>query len=204
MDNTKWNKKYASSGRLWPAESSDLLVRFTKSLQPGCALDIAAGEGRNAIWLAKKGWRVHAVDFSEVAVERGSRASGDMGLAIEWEVRDATRLEKKQDAYDLVYIFYLHLPFRELRKVLLRAAESLRINGKLLVVGHDISNIGRGTGGPQDPQVLYTAGSIQSAVPSLKVEVARTVYREVEHEHSGIQAGKHEKAIDCVYLGGRV
>ena len=203
MDNKKWNHKYAASERLWPEEPSAVLVDEVSGLSPGRALDIAAGEGRNAIWMAKAGWQVHALDFSDVAVARGRAFSKKAGLDIEWEVQDITTFCPAEDAYDLVYIFYLHLPWEEMSGVIRRAGQALKRMGRLLIVGHDRSNIGRGTGGPQDSEVVYTSGEILKILDFLEIERAGTICRPVEHEHSRDQSRPSEMAVDCIVLARR-
>ncbi len=63
MDHQDWNRRYAQKELVWTAEANRFLVAEASDLPPGRALDLAAGEGRNAVWLAERGWRVVAVDF---------------------------------------------------------------------------------------------------------------------------------------------
>ena len=67
MDSQGWNDRYARKDLVWSADPNALVAAETAVLSPGRALDLASGEGRNAIWLAERGWRVTAVDFSAVA-----------------------------------------------------------------------------------------------------------------------------------------
>src|SRR5665811_1004282 len=87
MDSTAWNQRYADSELVWSATPNIWVEQLTQDLPPGKALDIAAGEGRNALWLAARGWQVTAVDFSTVALQRAR------SLAEEQLGRDAIRLE---------------------------------------------------------------------------------------------------------------
>ncbi|MFE1785435.1 class I SAM-dependent methyltransferase [Streptomyces sp. NPDC059506] len=73
VDSREWDERYASRELVWGAEPNRWLVREVEDLAPGRALDLAAGEGRNALWLADRGWRVTAVDFSRTALDRGRR-----------------------------------------------------------------------------------------------------------------------------------
>ena len=70
MDANAWDERYAASDLVWSAEPNRFVAELVSPLTPGSAIDIAAGEGRNAIWMALRGWTVVATDFSEVAVER--------------------------------------------------------------------------------------------------------------------------------------
>ncbi|PLW74405.1 class I SAM-dependent methyltransferase, partial [Streptomyces sp. DJ] len=78
MDSREWDERYASRELVWGAEPNRWLVREVEDLAPGRALDLAAGEGRNALWLADRGWRVTAVDFSRTALDRGRRLAAGL------------------------------------------------------------------------------------------------------------------------------
>ena len=73
MDSEAWDERYAATELVWSAEPNQFVAAECADLAPGRAVDLAAGEGRNAIWLAGRGWAVTAVDFSSVALERGRR-----------------------------------------------------------------------------------------------------------------------------------
>ena len=75
MDAKDWDERYAATELVWSAEPNRFVAELVSPLTPGTAVDIAAGEGRNAIWLAQQGWTVTATDYSSVAVER-MRAAG--------------------------------------------------------------------------------------------------------------------------------
>ncbi|MFC7739793.1 class I SAM-dependent methyltransferase [Nocardiopsis composta] len=88
MDSKAWDERYRATGLVWGAGPNRFVVEQTEGLAPGRALDLAAGEGRNAVWLAERGWRVTAVDFSPVAVERGRRIAAERGADVEWAAAD--------------------------------------------------------------------------------------------------------------------
>ncbi|RQX55381.1 class I SAM-dependent methyltransferase, partial [Micromonospora chalcea] len=161
MDSSTWDSRYADTpGLVWSAEPNRFVVESVAGLTPGSALDIAAGEGRNAVWLAGQGWRVNAVDFSTVAVERGRQMAAARGVTVDWRVADVTAYRPVPNSYDLVLISYLHLPAAEFAGVLAAAKSALRPGGTLVVVGHDLANLTGGTGGPQDPAVLLTPEAV--------------------------------------------
>lgn len=153
MDAHDWDERYAASELVWSAEPNEFVAAELSDLAPGRALDLAAGEGRNAIWLARRGWQVTAADFSQVALDKGRRLAGD--TAIRWVCADATTWHEPA-AYDLVLLAYLQLPAAQRRAAVRAAYDSLVVGGTLLVVAHDSSNLTEGTGGPQDPAVLMT------------------------------------------------
>ena len=157
-------------------------------MQPGTAVDLAAGEGRNAIWLAGRGWDVTAVDFS--AAGRGHRPHAGpprSASTVTWVVADVTSWAHRRRC-DLVLLAYLQLPGPVLVPLLARAATWLRPGGRLLVVGHDRDNLDRGVGGPQDPAVLHTVDMLREGAAGLEVDRCEQVARPVQTSEGPRQA----------------
>ena len=184
MKSEDWDRRYAGSELVWTARPNRFLVAEVSDLEPGRALDLACGEGRNAVWLAEQGWRVTGVDFSAVALSKAAELAQARGVAVEWVEADLVRHEPERAAYDLVAVLYLQLPAAERGPILRRAAAALAPGGVLLVIAHDRSNLEDGWGGPQDPAVLYTAADVAAdlAGEALEIERAGTVERPVETE----------------------
>jgi SAM-dependent methyltransferase len=150
-----WDERYARSGLVWSAEPNALAASLLSNLTPGRALDVAAGEGRMALWLAELGWQVTALDFSATGLATGRSRAGGLGLRVDWRLADATTEDLGVAAYDLVMVLYLHLPEPDMRALLDRCAYALAPGGHLLILGHDKDNLLRGVGGPQDERLLY-------------------------------------------------
>ena len=181
MDSADWDRRYAAAELLWSAGPNRFLVAEVDGLPPGRALDLACGEGRNALWLAEQGWQATGVDFAAVAVERARRIAGERGLAAAFEQADVLAYEPPAAAFHLVIVFYLQLPAVERARALAAAARGVARGGTLLVVGHDLTNLSEGVGGPQDPAVLFTpADVVREACTGLVVEKAERVNRLVE------------------------
>jgi SAM-dependent methyltransferase len=173
-----WDARHAAQDPIESAEADPTLVEEAASLLPGTALDLGAGDGRNAVWLAERAWRVTAVDFSAVAIHRGRALAATSGVDVEWRLEDLLGWVPPIAAFDLVALFFIHLPSDERRRVYANAAAAVRPGGTLLVVGHDRSNLGDGAGGPQDPDVLFTPAEIVRDLPAgFTVTRAATVRR---------------------------
>jgi len=177
-----WNARYAAVENLWAAKPNRFLVREVEGLPPGRALDLACGEGQNAIWLASQGWRVLGVDYSDVAVEKARGRAQRDGVEVDFVCADLVTFEPEQTAYDLVLVLYLHIPAHERRGVLGKAAASVAPNGTFLLIGHDTTNLTGGVGGPQDPDILATPKEIASELPGLEIDKATTFLRDVHGE----------------------
>ncbi len=187
MKREEWNRKYASPDLVWSAEPNRFLVAEVEALSPGRALDLACGEGRHAVWLAERGWRVTAVDFSEVALTKAERLAQSRGVEVEWVAADVVDY-RPSGTFDLVSVLYLQLPAEERRLVLEHAAEAVAPGGTLLVVGHDLANLTEGYGGPREPSVLFTADDVVSELPGLVVERAERVRRRVALDEGDVEA----------------
>ena len=194
MDRDVWNQRYAGADLVWSAEANRFLMDEASDLRAGRALDLGSGEGRNAIWLAKRGWHVTAVDFSDVALEKARRMASTMGLDVEWIEADLRTYSPAQRAFDLVVIVYIHLPAAVRRDVIRHGAEAVAVGGTLLVIGHDRSNLERGFGGPQDPALLFTPEDITAdlaGIDGIHVVHAERVFRAVtaaDGEHTAVDA----------------
>ena len=168
VDRQQWDDRYASTDLVWTAEPNVFVVRELAGLQPGRALDLGAGEGRNAIWLAEHGWQVTAVDFSGVALAKAAQLAEGRGVTgITWDAADLRGYQPPPGSFDLVLLAYIHLPPAESDALLHAAATALAPGGTLLVIGHDRDNIAPGYGGPQEPTVLYQAAEVVAALPGL-------------------------------------
>lgn len=193
MDREEWNRRYAGRELLWTATPNRFLVAETAELTPGRALDLACGEGRNAVWLAEQGWTVTGVDFSDVALEKGRRLAARGGVDVGWVSADLRAYHPEPQAYDLVLLFYVQVPAAERQPIVRAAAEGVAPDGTLLLVAHDRSNLEAGHGGPQEPAVLYTAEDVAAdlAGTGVRVERAERVERPVQGadgEHVALDA----------------
>lgn len=205
MDQHEWDRRYQETELVWGAAPNRFVVEETSGLTPGRALDLAAGEGRNALWLADAGWRVTAVDFSAVALERGKRLAAELGVDVEWVHADAREYAPEPEAYDLALLAYLHLFREECARVLEHAVRALAPGGLLVSVGHDRSNLVHGTGGPQDPELLHDADRITADITGaaaalsvpLRMRRAGRVWREVTVD------GEERAAIDALVVAAR-
>lgn len=195
MQREDWNRRYAAVENVWSAKPNRFLAAEVSDLEPGRALDLACGEGQNAIWLAARGWIVSGVDYSEVAIEKARARAARDDVAVDFRCADLVGYEPEPAAFDLVLVLYLHIPVRERRGVLERAAAALAPGGTFVLVGHDLLNLSEGVGGPSDPEILSTPDEIASELPGLEIQKAERVLRDVD--------GEEQDAIDMVVRARR-
>ena len=173
MEREDWNRRWEERGFHCADDPVGVLAGQLDSLEPGRALDLGCGSGRTALWLADRGWRVTAVDFSEAALS----IARQQGRNVDWVLADVREYEPETGVFDLALVLYMHLPPDERRALLGRAAKALAPGGILAVLGHDVENIGTGAPGPSNPDVLYTPGTVVAELQGLAVERAERLTR---------------------------
>jgi SAM-dependent methyltransferase len=175
FDEEYFEQRYRATEALWSGRPNRQLVAEAVDLEPGTALDVGCGEGADAVWLARRGWRVTAVDFSATALQRGAAgakvAGEEVADRIHWLRADVTRWAPSQGGFDLVCAAFMHLPGDERRALFARLAAAVRVGGTLLLVGHDISDIEAGAHRPPVPDMFFTAEEVAAALDPRTWEV---------------------------------
>lgn len=159
----EWAKHHPDDG----AGADEVLVAEVSGLEPGTALELACGEGASAVWLATQGWQVTAIDFSDVAVDRGRTAAREAGVTVGFVVSDV-RSYQPNGVFDLVMVFYLHLAGSEQAELVRKLSGLVAPGGTLLYVGHDPSDedmtqMGLAVPGPNEVTELLDGFEIDRA-----------------------------------------
>ena len=198
MDAQTWNQRYSETELMWSAGPNLFVEQLCRDLTPGRSIDLAAGEGRNAIWLAEQGWDSTAVDYSDVAIDTAGQIAAKRGVTITAEVADLTEYEPSPGAYDLVVIAYLQIADEQLTPILGRAAAAVAPGGTFVLVCHDRDNLERGYGGPQHPDVLTTPDQVVAAIGDrLTIDRAEVAERQVQTDDG------ERVALDTLVLAHR-
>lgn len=218
----KWDARYGADKAVWSPEPNafiaDLVQQFapgpsnstrgtasgpTSGRSVGHAVDLGAGEGRHAIWLAGLGWNVEAVDFSEVGLAKGAANARvvngvDLNAKITWTVADAITWAPAPNSVDLVVIAYLQLDEAESAAVIRNISPGLAPGGHIVWVSHDLLNYTEGTGGPQMPSLLQTPEQLRKwmRAAGLTVELAETRARPIEDAPY--------PALDCIAVARKL
>lgn len=198
----QWDARYRESESVWSLEPNQFVVEYLSDVPPGKMLDLAGGEGRNALWFAQRGWSVENYDLSPVAIQKfleraerdglHDRCTGTVGSALDDTMCVTAPV-------DLVVIAYLQLDPADLASSIATAARSLGPNGMLFGVWHERGNVGRGVGGPQKPELNPTTDELITSA-----EQAGLVVRNCEiRERRVIRDGAEAIAVDVVLLASR-
>lgn len=192
-----WNQRYSEEGYAYGTGPNSFLadnVHFLKN--GGRILCIAEGEGRNALFLARKGFRVTAVDFSEAGISKLLKAASLEGLSIEAKVEDLMNFDMGKTAWDGVVSIFAHLPPSLRKKVHQNVQEALKPEGLLILEAYRPEQIERGTGGPKDIDMLMNLKLLHQELTALTTLFESETEREVYE-------GKYHNGLSSVvqYIG---
>jgi len=181
VDRHQWDVRYGGEELVWTSAPNQFLVSEVAGLPAGRAVDLACGEGRNAVWLAEQGWQVTGVDFSAVGLAKARRLAALRKVEVTWVDSAVADWMPPPEGFDLVVVFYLQLPQPVRSAALKVAASALAPRGNLLVVAHDRDNLTGGFGGPPSVDVLYRVTDVTEVAEAagLRVQRAEQVIRVV-------------------------
>jgi SAM-dependent methyltransferase len=186
-----WDARYEAKGALWGAEPNQFLAEIAEVLEPGTALDLGCGQGRNSLWLASRGFEVTALDLSSVAIEQAKAVAAELDLDASFESVDLTTWDPVGRVWDLVVLTYLHLSHERRPVVHAAARRAVAPGGRLVVIAHHLDNFENGVGGPPVPELLFTEQQLAGDFSNLKILRNEKVIRTTDEGD----------AIDLVFVG---
>ncbi|WP_324779328.1 SAM-dependent methyltransferase [Thiobacillus sedimenti] len=188
-----WEARYATEDYIFGTAPNVFLASQAAYVRPGMrALAIADGEGRNGVWLAQQGARVHAVDFSPAALDKARKLAAERGVALEFEQADILSWDWPEAAYDLVAaIFIQFAPPPERDRIIAGIRRCLKPGGVLVLQGYTPKQVEFGTGGPPSAANMYTAELLRQWFADWDILHLR------EHE-SFISEGSHHHGMSAL------
>lgn len=196
MDATDWNRHYETNGQHWTVPNPWVHTEMNGS-RAGKALDLGAGDGRHAVWLAERGWQVEAVDFAILGLEIGVRRAEAKRVQerITWTMADVTTFAPSPRSVDLVLVAYLNLPEPQLPRALAAAAGALAPGGRLLFINHDAAHLPAVPLVSQEAVARLTPGQVADwmRMAGLHIDTAEILSRPVP--------GERQPARDCLVIG---
>lgn len=179
-----WDERYGGSDRVWSGRPNQRLVEQVADLEPGTALDVACGEGGDAIWLAKQGWRVTAVDVSQVALAKVAAHAEQEGVDDRLRLGFYDALADPRPAgrhtFDLVTVSFLHVPVDDFGAIYRGIAAAVAPGGRLLVTAHHPEDVTTGARHDHGPGLLFEPDRVLATLDAdqpgsvWEVEVADT------------------------------
>ena len=153
-----WNERYSIDDYLFGKEPAQALLRNEEHLvSNGTTLVIADGEGRNSVYLAKKGFKVTATDNSIVANQKAKSLAASENVEVDYKLEDFFDIKWTEKSYDnVVGICFQFVPQNLIDTVLMGLRSATKKGGTLLIHGYTPKQLIYGTGGPKDKSLMYT------------------------------------------------
>lgn len=183
-----WNGRYDVEHYVFGTEPNDFLRAGVEHLRPSRVLCLAEGEGRNAVFLAGRGFEVSAVDLSEVGVRKTLDLARSRDVTVQATAADLGSYELGVGRWDSIVSIFAHLPPSVRSAVHRRVVDALVPGGVLLLEAYTPAQIGRGTGGPPVPELTMTVDALRRELAGLEFDHAVEIEREVIEGagHSGM------------------
>jgi cyclopropane fatty-acyl-phospholipid synthase-like methyltransferase len=182
-----WDQRFSAPEYIFGREPNRFLVSQAQWLSPGMrVLDVAAGEGRNAVWMAAQGCEVHGIDISPLAVEKAVRLAAETGVRVAFEVADVREWRWPPEAFDAVVSIFIQFAAPGERSAVFEGMKrTLRPGGVLIMQGYTPKQIEYKTGGPPQAEHMYTEALLRAAFGDLEILHLR------EHEDVLSEGVKH-------------
>lgn len=167
-NNSFWDERYSTEEFIYGKEANEFFKERLEKLKPGKLFLPGEGEGRNAVFAAKLGWQVEAVDQSIIARSKALNLADENNVKINYSVCDIKNFEFKVNYYDAAAIIFFHLPFDIRMGTHKKIVNSLKDDGIIILEMFNKDQLGRDSGGPQDYDMLYSTDDIERDFSSLR------------------------------------
>lgn len=174
-----WDERYREPGFAYGTEPNDFLVESVSHLPPGPVLELGAGEGRNGVFLASRGFEVTSVDASAVGLEKAAAWAAERGVALRTVHADLASFVVTPGLWAGVVSIFAHLPPELRRRVHADVVRGLRPGGVLVLEAYTPAQIALGTGGPKDPAMCMTLAGLRDELAGLELLVGLEREREI-------------------------
>ncbi|WP_149277125.1 class I SAM-dependent methyltransferase [Pareuzebyella sediminis] len=180
-----WNERYAENSSAYGILPNEFFKEKLDKLSPGSLLLPAEGEGRNAIYALKKGWNVHAFDFSISARQKAMLLAKDQNVRLEYEVVNALTFDSPK-TYDLIALIYAHFPSNIRKEVHRRILGFLKPGGKIIFEAFSKAQLGKPSGGPRHLDMLFSIEDIKREFKGLNFDL-------LEEKHIVLNEGRYHQ-----------
>jgi len=174
-----WDERYSESGYAYGTNPNDYLVSVAGEITGKRVLSLAEGEGRNAVYLAKSGYEVTAVDSSVVGLEKARALAERNQVSIETVHADLADYMPGIDQWDAVISIFCHMPVSVRESLHKKVIAALRPGGALILEAYTPDQIALATGGPADVGLMMSLDKLEQELAGMKFEQAREIQRDV-------------------------
>jgi SAM-dependent methyltransferase len=169
MEAEFWDQRFSAPEYIYGIEPNAFFSGILQGEPAGRLLLPAEGEGRNAVFAARHGWQVTAVDFSAMAREKALALARRAGVGIDYQLADLVSWEPEPSAFDLVALLYLHVPSAARRALHRRLVAAVKPGGLLVLEAFSQAQFGNSSGGPQNLDLLYAIDDLREDFAGLAI-----------------------------------
>ncbi len=183
-----WDERFSVEGYVYGTEPNKFFKEQLMKINPvGRLLLPAEGEGRNAVFAAKLGWKVDAFDQSKVARQKAINLSNGNKVKINYFITQLEDFIPQKNYYDCAAIIFVHVPSESRSIFYKKIIESLKPKGKIIIELFSKNQLGKNSGGPQDTNMLASVEDIRNDFNEIKIELLteENIYLEEGEKHSG-------------------
>jgi SAM-dependent methyltransferase len=168
VEKKDWDERFSSEEYVYGTYPNMFLKDQLAKLNPGRLLMLGEGEGRNAVYAAKMKWQVDAVDFSDQARIKALKLAAREKVKLNYTISDLINYKPKKNYYDAIGIIFIHLDKPDVEKIFARAKEALKKGGVIICEVFSKNQLGKTSGGPKDPDLLYSSDEIANTFKGLE------------------------------------
>ena len=181
MDTPKqmWESRYSDKAYVYGTSPNDFLVTAPEGLAIGRALCLADGEGRNGVYLATLGFDVTSVDLSQAGMDKADQLAAAHDVSIKTVVADLADFNLGESHWDLIVSIFAHMPVSIRQPLHRRITAALKPTGKFVLEAYTPDQVGRGTGGPPNPELTMTLDDLTAELTGLNIIEGREIVRPV-------------------------
>ncbi len=182
-----WNERYASQEYAYGVEPNDFFKFWIDQQKPGSILLPAEGEGRNAVYAARKGWEVYAFDYSDSGKKKADQLAQEHAVEIHYQVTDAAAFNPGR-TFDAIVLIYAHFPPAIRTPFHRKVMDMLKPGGFVVLEAYNKKQLNNDTGGPKNPDFLFDEHILKSEFEGLNILSLenKTLHMEEGLYHKGI------------------
>lgn len=172
-----WDKRYDRPDYVYGIEPNDFLKENIHYFKEDEVLSLGEGEGRNGVFLAETGRNVVAVDSSRIGLKKAQELAARKGVVITTKIADLSEFDPGENLYSGIISIFCHLSSRVRIDLHKRCASALKPGGVFLLEGFTPDQIGMGTGGPYDPDMMHSLKELLDTFSEFEVIYGKELIR---------------------------
>lgn len=175
-----WNERYSAEEYVYGIKPNQFFAESIRKLSPGTILLPADGEGRNGVFAATLGWKVHSFDQSKVGREEALKLAKQNNVDIEYDIATVPGMRLEEGKYNSIAMIFFHLPPTLRTEFHHECITSLAPGGHIILEAFHKKQLGLNSGGPKSEELLYTIEDLYSDFLGMEFEVIEQVRIHIE------------------------